>query len=80
MSSVAQLISDLASGAVRVIDLTRPLGPSTPVIALPEMFAQSPGLRSTRSAGTTMPALRGTGTRYVWANTPGPTSMHPYTG
>src|SRR5262245_53932405 len=39
-----QLIDALASGAVRVVDLTRTLGPSTPVIGLPEMFGQSPGL------------------------------------
>ncbi len=44
MSSIAQLISDLASGTVRVVDLTQPLGPDTPVIGLPDMFAPSPGL------------------------------------
>lgn len=44
MSSLARLITDLASGAVRVVDLTQPLSPETPVIGLPEMFAQSPGL------------------------------------
>lgn len=44
MSSLHQLIADLASGGVRVVDLTQPLSPDTPVIGLPEMFAQSPGL------------------------------------
>ena len=44
MSSLAQLVSDLASGVVRVVDLTQPLGPDTPVIGLPDMFAPSPGL------------------------------------
>ena len=44
MSSLANLITDLASGNVKVVDLTQPLAPDTPVIALPEMFAQSPGL------------------------------------
>ncbi len=44
MSTLSQLASDLASGAVRVIDLTQPLGPDTPVIGLPEIFAPSPGL------------------------------------
>ena len=43
MSSLAQLISDLDSGVVRVVDLTQPLGPDTPVIGLPEIFAPSPG-------------------------------------
>lgn len=44
MSSLAQLVSDLASGAVRVVDLTQPLGPDTPVIGLPPVFAPSPGV------------------------------------
>jgi kynurenine formamidase len=39
-----QLVDALASGAVRVVDLTQPLGPSTPVIRLPPMFAASPGV------------------------------------
>ena len=41
--SLSQLISDLAEGRVRVVDLTQPLGPDTPVIGLPPMFAPSPG-------------------------------------
>ncbi len=44
MSSLANLIADLASGKVRVVDLTQPLGPDTQVIALPDIFAQSPGV------------------------------------
>lgn len=40
--SLLQLASDLASGAVSVVDLTQPLSPGTPVIELPPMFAQSP--------------------------------------
>jgi kynurenine formamidase len=43
VNSLAQLISDLASGALEVIDLTQPLGPETPVIGLPPIFAPSPG-------------------------------------
>lgn len=39
-----QLIAALESGAVRVVDLTQPLGPETPVIQLPPQFASSPGL------------------------------------
>ena len=41
---LTQLIDALARGAVRVVDLTQPLGPSTPVIGLPPMFAPSPGV------------------------------------
>ena len=44
MSTLASLIADLASGRVTVIDLTQPLGPETPVIGLPAMFAASPGV------------------------------------
>ena len=44
MSSLAALISDLATGRVTVVDLTQPLGPDTPVIGLPPMFAASPGV------------------------------------
>lgn len=45
MSQVLQqLVDELRSGKLRVIDLTQPLSEETPVIGLPEMFAQSPGL------------------------------------
>ncbi|HEY0783666.1 MAG TPA: cyclase family protein [Thermoanaerobaculia bacterium] len=39
-----QLVAELASGTVRVVDLTQPLGPQTPVIGLPPQFAASPGV------------------------------------
>jgi kynurenine formamidase len=38
------LAAALAGGTVTVIDLTQPLGPATPVIELPPMFAASPGV------------------------------------
>lgn len=44
MSSLAALIADLAQGRIRVVDLTQPLEPGTPVIGLPEPFAASPGV------------------------------------
>jgi len=44
VSSLANLVSDLAHGTIRVVDLTQPLGPDTPVIGLPEIFGASPGL------------------------------------
>jgi kynurenine formamidase len=45
MSDVLQqLVGELRSGALRVVDLTQPLGPETPVIGLPEIFASSPGV------------------------------------
>jgi isatin hydrolase len=39
-----QLVEELRDGTIRVVDLTQPLGPETPVIQLPDMFGQSPGL------------------------------------
>jgi kynurenine formamidase len=41
---LAQLVDALATGQIRVVDLTQPLSPQTPVIALPPIFAPSPGL------------------------------------
>jgi kynurenine formamidase len=42
--ALAQVAAALAAGSLRVIDLSQPLGPDTPVIALPEIFAASPGV------------------------------------
>ena len=42
-----RLVEALASGHMRVVDLTQPLGPSTPVIGLPPIFASSPGVTIT---------------------------------
>ncbi len=36
------LIEELKNNRLKVVDLTQPLDPETPVIELPEMFAQSP--------------------------------------
>ncbi len=44
MSVLNQLAAALSDGSVRVVDLTQPLGPDTPVIGLPDIFGQSPGL------------------------------------
>ncbi len=45
MSGVlTQLVDELHRGTLKVVDLTQPLGPSTPVIGLPPMFAPSPSL------------------------------------
>jgi kynurenine formamidase len=41
---LSKLAAGLQSGAIKVIDLTAPLSPSTPVIGLPPPFAASPGL------------------------------------
>src|ERR671920_1144278 len=42
---VTSLVGALGSGAVEIVDLTQPLNERTPVIQLPEEFAQTPGLK-----------------------------------
>jgi len=44
MTVLNELVAALRSGEVRVIDLTQPLGPETPVIGLPDIFGASPGV------------------------------------
>ena len=44
MSTLANLVSELADGRLVIVDLTQPLGPDTPVIGLPPIFAPSPGV------------------------------------
>lgn len=44
---LAQLLAELDSGGLKVVDLTSPLGPDTVVIDLPPIFAPSPGLTIT---------------------------------
>ncbi len=46
MAVLATLVEALGSGAVRVIDLTQPLGESTPILQLPEPFANTPPWRT----------------------------------
>jgi kynurenine formamidase len=41
---LTQLVEALNRGELRVVDLTQPLGPATPVIGLPPIFAPSPGV------------------------------------
>lgn len=45
MSTIlTQLVDELNAGTLKVVDLTQPLGPETPVIDLPPIFASSPGV------------------------------------
>jgi kynurenine formamidase len=39
-----QLVEAIERGTLKVVDLTQPLGPATPVIGLPPVFAPSPGV------------------------------------
>jgi kynurenine formamidase len=43
-TTLIQLIDDLNAGRLEIVDLTQPLGPDTPVIGLPPIFAPSPGV------------------------------------
>ena len=44
MSVLTQLVQELNAGSLKIVDLTQPLGPDTPVIGLPPIFASSPGM------------------------------------
>lgn len=44
MSILTQLVDALNAGSLKVVDLTQPLGPETPVIDLPPIFGASPGV------------------------------------
>jgi kynurenine formamidase len=41
---LTQLVEELNTGKLKMVDLTQPLGPETPVIGLPPIFASSPGV------------------------------------
>ena len=43
-TTLTQLVDDLNAGRLTIVDLTQPLGPDTPVIELPPIFAASPGV------------------------------------
>jgi kynurenine formamidase len=47
-SSLAHLVAALADGSVEIVDLTQPLSESTPVLILPEPFANTPHLSRER--------------------------------
>src|SRR5437660_1013140 len=47
MDVLVQLLEELATGKLKVVDLTSALEPDTPVIDLPPIFAPSPGLTLT---------------------------------
>jgi kynurenine formamidase len=47
MTLLTDLVTALASGEHRIVDLTQPLSERTPVLQLPEPFANTPGLSRT---------------------------------
>jgi kynurenine formamidase len=47
-TSLTDLLAALADGSVEVVDLTQPLSERTPVLVLPEPFANTPHLSRTR--------------------------------
>ena len=44
MTVLSQLVAELNTGKLKIVDLTQPLGPDTPVIGLPPQFGSSPGV------------------------------------
>ena len=44
MSLLSKLVVELEAGRLKVVALTQPLGPATPVIGLPPQFGSSPGV------------------------------------
>ncbi len=42
--TLRRLVEELGAGRLRIVDLSQPLGPETPVIGLPPIFASSPGV------------------------------------
>ena len=77
---VASLVEALGSGAVEVVDLTQPLNEQTPVIQLPDQFAQTPPLKRHEISHYDE---RGPAWAWSWlesASIQAPTSTRPYTG
>jgi hypothetical protein len=77
---VASLVQALGSGAVEVVDLTQPLNERTPVIQLPEQFAQTPAVKRHEISRYDDRGPRGPGTGSRSASTQARTSTRPYTG
>jgi kynurenine formamidase len=44
MTLLTELVAELTTGRLTVVDLTQTLGPATPVIGLPPQFGSSPGV------------------------------------
>src|SRR6476646_1131911 len=44
MSILTQLVAEPTRGSLKIVDLPQPLGPETPVIGLPPICGQSPGV------------------------------------
>jgi kynurenine formamidase len=45
VTAIGSLVEALAEGSIRIVDLTQPLSDRTPVIRLPEPFANTPGFK-----------------------------------
>lgn len=80
MTLSRDLVEALGSGAVEIVDLTQPLSERTPVIQLPEQFAQTPGLKVHEISRYDERGPAGHGTGWRSASTSAPTSTRRYTG
>ena len=79
-NALSDLVAQLASGALRVVDLTQPLSSQTPLLPLPPHGPTRPPSASGRSPATTSGALPGIGTASKPANTRALISTRPSTG
>ncbi len=63
-NALSGLAAGLANGSLRIVDLTMPLGPETPVLPLSSPVPELPDVRRDReSRATTRAARPGIGTR-----------------
>src|SRR6476661_4642527 len=59
---LAELITQLNTGALRVVDLTQPLSPQTPLLPLPSQWPNTPAFRICSFPTMTIAVRPGTGT------------------
>ncbi|WP_254069685.1 hypothetical protein [Pimelobacter simplex] len=74
------LLTALATGAATVVDLTAPLSSETPILQLPEPFANTIPLSLEKVSDFDADGRSGAGTTSTPASTPAPTSTPPPTG
>ena len=80
MSTLANLVQDLATGGIKVIDLTETLREDYPVISYHLISSLRGRLRRRSCQSITTMAQCGSGTTYRSMSTPAPTLTPPSTG
>ena len=80
IATLANLVADLASGNVRVVDLTQPLSPDTPSFNFRRISRHLPRSRLPNSRGMTIAGQRGIGAPSLAENTRVHISTLQFTG